>query len=183
MYKVIFYLSILGGLLMPHSIYAGDMKALEQDISDSIITTKITAKFAENRNLNPLKVSINTEHGIVTLKGYVTDKRAFVDALRIAKNTKGVIRVKAVDLNINKVNTAFTDAFITAKVETAVLKAKVFDDESIPLVGINATTSNGIVTLSGKVNSGQSVAAIIKRVNNVHGVAKIISRIEVKDCA
>ncbi len=162
-------------------IQANKLKEMEQDLSDSLITTKITARFTEHKNINPLKVSVSTTQGIVQLSGYVGDKQAFVDALRIAKTTQGVKSVRANALYIKKVNTTFTDAVITAKVEAAVLKAKVLDDESIPLVGINATTTNGIVTLSGHVTSAQSIASIIKRVNAIRGVKKIITRLEIKD--
>ncbi len=164
-------------------LQAHNLKEIEQELSDSMITTKITAKFAENTNLNPLKISIETDQGVVKLSGYVGDKQAFVDALRIAKQTHGVKSVRANDLYIKEVNTAFTDAFITAKVETAVLKAKVLDDESIPIVGINATTKNGVVTLSGNAPSAQSLASIIKRVNVIRGVKKIITLIQIKDNA
>ena len=162
-------------------LHAADIKKIEQKISDSVITAKIMAKYTENKNLNPLKISASTSQGVVTLSGYVKDKQAFVDALRIAKTTKGVQSVHAAQLYIKKVNTAFTDAFITAKVETAVLRAKVLDDESIPLVGITVTTTNGVVTLSGKVKSARSIALIIKRVNAIHAVKKIITLLEIKD--
>lgn len=156
-----------------------NLKELEQQLSDSVITTKIKAKFTKNRDLNPLKISVSTKDGIVTLKGNVKDNQAFVDALHLAKVTKGVKTVEADDLIIKQVNTALTDTYITAKVEAAVLKAKVFDDESIPLVGINATTVNGTVTLSGNVKQRKSIVAIIKRVNAVHGVKKIVSKLQV----
>lgn len=172
---------MLTAVLITTKLYAADLNAIEQDISDSVITAKITASFTEYTNLNPLKISASTEDGVVTLNGYVKDRQAFVDALRIAKTTKGVKRVRASNLYIKKVNTAFTDAFITAKVETAVLKAKVLDDESIPLVGINATTTNGVVTLSGTVSSAQSIDAILKRVNAIHAVKKIITHLKVKE--
>ena len=157
------------------------LNQIEQELSDSVITTKITARYTESKNLNPLKISVSTTEGVVHLSGHVRDKLAFVDALRIAVNTKGVKSVRTNDLYIKKVNTAFTDAFITARVETAVLKAKVLDDESIPLVGINATTTDGVVTLTGHLKSAQSIAAIIKRVNTIRGVKKIIANLQVKD--
>jgi hyperosmotically inducible periplasmic protein len=168
-------------LFFINPLYATTLKEFEQDISDSVITAKITAQFTEHAHLNPLKISIDTDHGVVSLSGYVNDKQAFVDALRIAKNTKGVKAVQANELDIKQVNTAFTDAFITAKVEAAVLKAKVLDDESIPLVGINAKTKNGVVTLSGQLHNTQSIASIIKRVNTIGGVKKIITYLKVKD--
>lgn len=156
-----------------------NLQDIEQNISDSVITTKITAKFAKNNDLNPLKLSVKTEEGVVTLSGYVNDKQAFVDALRIAKTTKGVKSVEIDDLVIKKVNTKFTDAYITAKVEAAILKAKVFDDESIPLVGINAVTNNGAVTLTGQVKRNKALLAIVRRVSAVKGVKKVVSRLEI----
>ena len=51
------------------------------------------------------------------------------------------------------------------------------DDESIPLVGINASTINGIVTITGQVKSNQSIAAILQRTNKIKGVKKIISNL------
>ena len=181
MRKNIYFIITAILIIFTSQLHAKNLNTIEQDISDSVITTKITAKFAENKNLNPLKISISTDKGIVKLSGYVGDSQAFVDALRIAKNTKGVKSVRTNDLYIKKVNTAFTDAFITARVETAVLKAKVLDDESIPLVGINATTTNGVVTLSGNVKSAQSIASIINRVNAIRGVKKIITHLQIED--
>ena len=158
---------------------AADLKVIEQELSDSVITTKITAKFTKNSNLNPLKISVSTENGIVKLSGHVKDKQAFVDALRLANATKGVKSVDTDSLEIKLVNTTLTDTYITAKVEAAVLKAKVLDDESIPLVGINAKTANGVVTLSGDVKNSTSINAILKRVNAIQGVKKIISELQV----
>ncbi|RUR18104.1 BON domain-containing protein [Legionella sp. km535] len=183
MQKRIYFLITAILILTLNQLNANNLKEIEQELSDSVITAKITAQFAENKNLNPLKISIATDHGVVKLSGYVGDRQAFVDALRITKNTKGVKSVRIKDLYIKKVNTVFTDAFITARVETAVLKAKVLDDESIPLIGINATTTNGVVTLSGDVKSAQSIASIINRVNAIRGVKKIITQLQIKDNA
>ena len=170
---------LFGALLINPSYSNPNLKEIEQTLGDSVITTKITAKFTKDRDLNPLKISVSTKNGTVALKGHVKNGAAFVKALRLAKNTQGVKSVETDDLIIKPVNTAITDAYITAKVEAAVLKAKVFDDESIPLVGINAQTTNGTVILSGKVKSNQSILAIVKWTNKVQGVKKIISHLEV----
>ena len=82
---------------------------------------------------------------------------------------------------MQQVNTALTDAYITAKIETAILAAKIFEDESIPLVGINASTNNGTVTITGNVHKQSSIDIIIARANKVHGVKKIISNLNVVD--
>jgi hyperosmotically inducible protein len=157
------------------------LKELELDLRDSVITTKIKAKFTNNDNLNPLKISVSTHNGVVSLVGHVKNKQAFVDALRLVKTTKGVKAINDERLIIKDVNTAFTDAYITAKVEAAILRAKVLNDESIPLVGINAKTSNGIVTLSGHVKRKKSIDAIIRQVTLVHGVNRLIINLKCKD--
>ncbi|MCX7117002.1 MAG: BON domain-containing protein [Legionellales bacterium] len=159
--------------------FAADFKEIEQDISDSVITAKITAKITKNKDLNPLKLSVTTLEGVVSLNGHVKDKEAFMQALQLVTATKGVKSVDTDNLIIKRVNTVFTDTYITAKVEAAVLKAKILDDESIPLVGINAKTINGIVTLSGDVKKSSSITAILKRVNTVDGVKHIISMLRV----
>ncbi|MCH9757045.1 MAG: BON domain-containing protein [Gammaproteobacteria bacterium] len=161
------------------SLHATDIKKLENEFSDSMITTKITSKYTENKNLNPLKIAVSTEHGAVTLTGHVKNKSAMLEALRLAKATNGVKSVDANNLNIKRVNTAITDAYITTKVEGAILKAKVLDDESIPLVGIKATTNNGIVTLSGEVKYDKSIAPLLKRIIAVKGVKKVVSHLHV----
>lgn len=148
--------------------------------NDSVITSKITAQFEKKPTLSPSKISVSTEKGVVKLSGEVRDKQTFVDAFWLARTTKGVKLVDVDDLEIKRVNTSLSDAYITAKVETAVLKAKIMDDESIPLVGINATTANGIVTLTGEVKKNKSISAILKRTHAVHGVKKIISSLHVK---
>jgi hyperosmotically inducible protein len=179
MKKQLLFLLFVFFLPMPNQVNATDLKEMEQELSDSVITTKITAQITKNKNLNPLKLSVSTVDGVVFFRGYVKDKQAFVDALKIATSTKGVHLVDTDDLEIKSVNTAFTDTYITAKVEAAILKAKVWDDESIPLVGINAKTMNGVVTLSGAVRHSKAIDAILKRVHDVKGVKKIISILHV----
>lgn len=170
---------ILLFLCLFQSAQAADLKKIEQGISDTVITTKIKTKFTKNKNLNPLKISVSTEKGVVTLVGHAKNKPAFVDALRIVTNTKGVRSINTTAFDIKVVNSAFTDAYITAKIEAAVLESKVLDDESIPLVGINASTLNGIVTLTGILKHERSIDAILKRAHHIHGVKKIISHLSI----
>lgn len=170
---------ILMGLFMLAPAQSADLKKIQTDISDSVITTKIKTKITQNVNLNPLKISVSTEQGLVTLQGYVKNKEAFVELLRLTKETSGVKDIDSEGLEIKRVNTIFTDAYITTKVEAAILKAKVIHDESIPLVGINVSTSNGVVTISGEVKHQKSILVIVKSVYGVRGVKKIISDLKV----
>ncbi len=158
-----------------------NLKGTGQGSSDASITAKITAQFAGKTTLTPSKISISTQKGIVKLSGEVKDKQTLIEAFWLARTTRGVKLVDIDDLEITRVNTTLSDAYITAKIETAILKAKILDDESIPLVGINATTANGIVTLTGDVKKNKSITAILRRTNAVHGVKKIVSSLRLRD--
>ncbi len=159
--------------------YATDLKTLEEKVSDSIISTKITAKYTKNPYLNPLKIRVQTRQHVVRIKGFVKNKEEFMMAVQLAAQTKGVKTVVTDDLIIKKVNSSMTDAYITAMVEGAILIAKVLDNESIPLVGINAKTVNGVVTVTGQVKNETSLNAVITRINQVPGVKKIVARISI----
>lgn len=167
-------------LLSLNSAFANGAKSKNPVSNDAAITSKIMAQFTKKTTLSTSKIAVSTEKGVVKLSGEVKDKQTFVDAFWLARTTHGVKLVDVDDLEIKRVNTSLSDAYITAKVETAILKAKIMDDESIPLVGINATTANGIVTLTGDVKKNKSINAILKRANAVHGVKKIISSLHVK---
>ena len=160
--------------------HAVNLNIKEPISTDSVITTNITKQLAGKTNLTHEKITVSTQNNIVKLTGEVNDKQTFADVYWIARSTKDVRLVDIDELEIKHINTTLSDAYITAKVETAVLKAKILDDESIPLVGINATTANGIVTLTGEVKKNKSISAILKRANAVHGVKKIISSLHVK---
>ena len=163
-----------------HQAQATNLKSAGKPSADAVITSKIMTEYTRKTTLDPSKISVLTQQGVVKLSGEVKDKQTFVDAYWLARTTRGVKMVDVDDLDIKHVNTTLSDAYITAKIETSVLKAKILDDESIPLVGINASTANGIVTLTGEVKRSQSINAILKRANAVHGVKKIISSLRVK---
>lgn len=170
---------VMLNFVAPELMASTKLHGVEQSISDSVITTKINAKLAKKGEMNPFKLHVSTKHGVVTLKGYVRDKKMFVDVLRLVKSTQGVRGVRISHLKMQQINMPFTDAYITAKAEAAVLKAKVFDDESIPLVGVNARTINGTVVLSGFVKRRQSIPLIVNRVSKIHGVKRVDSKLKV----
>lgn len=60
--------------------------------SDSWITTKIKSEMTLHKNLNPTRVKVVTEDGVVYLLGIVTPEEEKI-AVDIARHTKGVKRV------------------------------------------------------------------------------------------
>ena len=63
--------------------------------SDAAITAKIKAKFALDRDLSALSISVNTTAGRVTLSGNVSSPRLIGKAMMLALETDGVREVNS----------------------------------------------------------------------------------------
>ena len=69
------------------------LSATGEAISDGWITTKIKAKFSDEKLLKDSKINVDTNDRVVTLKGSVGSSAAKVRATAIANGTEGVGRV------------------------------------------------------------------------------------------
>lgn len=169
-------LLILCGLQFAH---AADFKKIEQSLNDSIITTRVTAKLTHEKLINPLKVKISTENAVVSLQGHVKDKATIQQILRIVQKSHGVKAVNIRKLDVIATNTLFADSFITMKAEAAILLAKIKDDETLPIVEINAKTINGVITLTGNVKSKQQSQLIASRIQSIQGIKRLENKLKV----
>jgi osmotically-inducible protein OsmY len=70
----------------------GGPTALSARTNDSFITSKVKARFVDQRKFNAIHVKVVTEAGVVYLLGLVKRKEA-EDAVEIARTTSGVQRV------------------------------------------------------------------------------------------
>ncbi len=62
-------------------------------ITDGWITTKVSAKFVDEKLLKGSNINVDTKDHVVTLKGTVGSDSAKARAVEIARNTEGVVRV------------------------------------------------------------------------------------------
>ena len=88
-----------GALLVPVVGYTADTKepskmdAAKEVVDDSVITTKIKAEFAKDKQVSAMNV-VDTDKGMVKLSGNAKSKDEADKAASIAKGTKGVVSVK-----------------------------------------------------------------------------------------
>ena len=59
-----------------------------------MITTKIKAEFANDKQVSAMSIKVDTDKGVVKLSGNAKSKDEADKAASIAKNTKGVVSVK-----------------------------------------------------------------------------------------
>ena len=155
-------------------------------VEDATITARVKSRLLWNRNTNGLAIDVETENGVVTLKGKVASGAHRDLAVQLAKNTTGVQRVKdelevvsspqsAGEKNpLKTMETKASDAWITTKVKSMLLFSK--EAES---ADIEVSTRNQIVTLEGTVVSKEQEGKILQTVGDIVGVKAVRSKLVV----
>ena len=91
---------LAGALVLPVTGYSADADSDRESpkafVEDSIITTKIKAKLAEERIASAVQIKVDTDsHGVVTLSGTAKSQAEADRAAAIARNTEGVSAVES----------------------------------------------------------------------------------------
>lgn len=150
-------------------------------VDDATITATVKSKLLWSKHTNGLATDVDTKAGKVTLQG-IADSAAAKDlAGRLAMNTRGVVTVNnqlLVDAkpsvadkaasSAQEVEKDIADGWITTKVKSTFMYSS-----NVNSSDISVSTTNGIVTLSGKVSSGAERALAIELADNVRGVKSV----------
>jgi osmotically-inducible protein OsmY len=73
--------------------FANDATKSDQPISDTVITTKVKAELAKDRDTKAKDIHVETKNGIVHLNGAVTSMAEKDKAEQDARTIKGVVDV------------------------------------------------------------------------------------------
>lgn len=155
-----------------------------EEIDDATITASVKSKLLWSTYTDGLGTEVDTKLGHVTLTGAADSAASKELAGRLAGNTRGVV---AVDnrLTIKPARAAVadsakpsaheeghvvSDSWITTKVKSTLMYSSNVEGSDI-----DVTTKKGIVTLSGKLDSGAERALAIELAKNVRGVASVES--------
>lgn len=164
---------------------SGSDRTYGEVIDDATITAAVKSKLIWSKYAEGLATDVNTESGKVTLSGTATSKNAKKHAETLAKNTQGVISIKnnlkivepaagmiaSTKSTIKDSGSTISDAWITTKVKSSLLYSSNVSGSSIKVI-----TKDGVVTLSGTVNSGAEQALAVEISQNVRGVKSVKSK-------
>lgn len=163
---------------------SGSDRRYSEVIDDAAITASVKSKLLWSQYAEGLSTEVNTQSGKVSLTGTASSKNAKEHAGVLAKNTEGVTSVdnklkideskrsatsKAKDAKHDASDT-MSDTWITTKVKSSLLYSSNVSGSSIKVI-----TKDGVVTLSGNVNSGSERALAIEISQNVNGVKSVES--------
>lgn len=91
-----FLLSALfsGALLLSGCASTSTQESTGEFVDDAVITTKVKAKFVEDKTVSALNVNVETFKGTVQLSGFANSMVEADRAVQLARETKGVKSVK-----------------------------------------------------------------------------------------
>ena len=174
--------------------------------SDAEITAKVKAKFMTDENVSARKIDVETNDGVVTLRGKVASDAEAEKAEELAKSTDGVRMVHSYlktdisendhdsDLNSNS-STSKTANEVENKVKngvhdvadagsdaaiTAQIKWKLAKDKLVQASDIDVDTKDRHVVLTGTVNSKQEKERAIQLARSVNDVVSVRSDLQVR---
>ena len=167
------------------------------DVEPGWITTKIQAQYFASPEIKPWNIDVTTaNNGVVTLEGEVDSADDKAEAVRIARGTEGVTRVEdRLRIEGEKAGTAREatdpaagvapvpklprpDAWVTAKVQS-----KYFLDDTVKGNDIDVDTQDGIVTLTGNVQTEAQHRQAIALARSTEGVTEIKDQLTVNAAA
>jgi osmotically-inducible protein OsmY len=154
-------------------------------IDDATITAAVRSKLMWSKNTEGLATNVDTKRGKVSLKGTADSKATKDLAGRLARDTRGVTAVdnqlvvdsaKAGVADTAKSSTrdsgqGMSDAWITTKVKSIFMLSS-----NVSGSDISVSTDKGIVSLSGKVDSGPERALAIELAQNIRDVNSVNSK-------
>lgn len=156
-------------------------------IEDAGISTAIKSKLLWSRTAGGVAAKVETNQGRVALSGTAPSTEAKAEAGDLARHTRGVVAVDnqlAVDAStasehrtgpadegiLMQAGDAMSDSWITMKVKSTLMYSS-----NVSGNDISVSTADGVVTLSGTVDSGAERALAIGLTENVRGVKRVQS--------
>ncbi|GMV69543.1 MAG: hypothetical protein AMXMBFR76_19820 [Pseudomonadota bacterium] len=169
-----------------HTAVAAERSATQR-VDDAAITAQVKTRLLADEVTRSININVDTEAGVVTLRGTAPTAEAKAKAEQVAKSVEGVqvvansLIVGDSSMNPQTVTAkakevaeegehAAGDAWITTKV-----KAQLLADSDIKGLDINVSTKDGVVTLAGMVPSKMVRDKAISIAKGVKGVKSVNS--------
>jgi hyperosmotically inducible protein len=152
---------------------------VEEALDNAALQTKVKAKLMTEAPIKATAVNLETENGVVQLGGFVDDEMKGKKAAEIVAGMEGVRKVdnqlhaKPGDRDAGQ---AVDDGLLTTK-----LKGGLAEADLGTAAGINIDTYNGVVLLTGFVDTAETKRLAEKYVAEHEGVARVINGIYVRD--
>lgn len=161
--------TLAGLILLTLAGCASSMVGKDTREADSGVTSVVNAALEANDGVKARQVEVVTREGIVYLTGVVDTEEARREAARTTWKVAGVRGVEN-DLTVGErtVGSWLDDVTISSKV-----KAKLIADTGIKAGDIDVSSSQGVVTLIGRVSTAAIKSAAERIARDTKGVTDV----------
>ncbi|HIC8604356.1 molecular chaperone OsmY [Citrobacter freundii] len=141
-------------------------------MDDSTITAKVKAALVDHDSIKSTDISVKTDQKVVTLSGFVESQAQAEEAVKVAKSVEGVTSVSD-KLHVRDSKETSVKGYAGDTAITSEVKAKLLADDIVPSRKVKVETTDGVVQLSGSVDSqaqsdrAESIAKAIDGVKSV----------------
>ena len=170
-----FVAALLAAAVMTVSGCSTTQSTAEQ-MDDSAITASVKARMAADPDVKAHEIDVDTVDGKVTLTGKVDSESVRAEAVRLTRETQGV---RAVRNNMTIGGEPSLGEMLDDKAITASVKARLADDPTVKARDIDVDTLEGVVTLTGKVQTWSERSLAQQIAQETHGVKGVKNRLEV----
>jgi len=153
-------------------------KTAGETLDDTVLTTKVKAALVADPDTKARQIDVETFRGVVQLNGFVDSAQAKAAAVRVASSVAGVKKVEnnlSVQETSRSAGEVVDDTVITAKVKAALIA-----DPTVKAHEVNVATREGIVQLSGFVDSAEAKRIAAELAGRVPGVKEVRNDLQVK---
>ena len=141
-------------------------------MDDSTITAKVKAALVDHDSIKSTDISVKTDQKVVTLSGFVESQAQAEEAVKVAKGVEGVASVSD-KLHVRDGKNASVKGYAGDAATTSEIKAKLLADDIVPSRKVKVETTDGVVQLSGTVDSqaqSERAESIAKAIDGVKSV-------------
>jgi len=176
---------VLVGIVLLSGCTAMTGKTAGQTIDDAQITAAVKTKLAQEKLGTVTRIDVDTTLGTVYLTGVIESAPFKAHATALARQVAGVrdvvnnlkVQAPSAGASVGPGRTAgqvVDDASITAAVKT-----KLAGEKLNTVTKIDVDTRNGIVTLTGNVDSEAMRQRVLEIARQVQGVQDVVSNLRV----
>lgn len=164
-------------LLLAGLTACSSTKPVSMQVDDAAIKTQVLARLATNGQTNPFRLDVQVSEGVVHLAGTVDNAEEKRLAENEAKAVEGVARV----VNDIKIGDTTGGQMVDDGTITAKVKAKLAASAEINPFNIDVATSQGVVSLVGRVKTAAQKAEAERIARETEGVRGVRNLLEVGD--
>jgi len=153
-------------------------RAPGEHVDDTVVLTSVKSALIANPSTKARDINVEVNRGVVQLNGFVDSQQQKTEAGQVARQVDGVKEVKnnlAVEDRSSTAGEVIDDSILSAKV-----KAALIESPDTKAHQINVDTKQGVVQLSGFVDSAAAKSAATTVARSVTGVKDVKNELSVK---